>query len=123
MKIIDPTLPPCEFGPLHFEPVDDGLIDHGVVSISLGGEIIGELTQRSRSTEPITLGYLDTSDRNSGECWHLELAHDTGGIPKGHVLCVTAEPEASPPQLTRELAVWATLTVIWATKSRVEQYG
>jgi hypothetical protein len=123
MKIIDPTLPPCDLGPLHFAPVDDGLLDHGVFSISSRGEVIGELTAGSQAASPITLDHRETPVTEPGAYWHLELADAAGRIQEAHVLCVTADPGSTSLELTGELAVWATLTVTWANEARPAQYG
>jgi hypothetical protein len=123
MKIIDPTLQPCDLGPLHFAPVDDGLIDHGVFAISSRGEVIGELAAGSQTTSPITLDDPEAPVMQTGRCWHLELADDAGRIQEAHVLCVTADSGSMSTELTEELAVWATLTVTWTAEARPAQYG
>jgi hypothetical protein len=124
MKIIDPAVCPDNFGPLLFEPLDEHVSDGGVFALTVGGTCVGELASGGLGDgAPLVLDDPEAGVTKHAGRWHLQLADVDGRVTTTHILCVAPAFQPKDQVLTSELAVWATLTVLWTATSRVCQRG
>jgi hypothetical protein len=112
MKIISPITCPPDFGPVEFEPRDDYRDD--VFAVTVAGEEMAELA-------PLTLSIGEILSEEDGACpgdakgsWSLTLTGEGERTFDTHLLFLGRDHHGDPSELSGELAVWATLALIWA---------
>jgi hypothetical protein len=114
MKIIHTTSRFTEFGPVHFEQPEDPVEDADIFLLTVAGTPIAELAPLNLPPGCILdLGADQEAALIRAGCWSLDLI-DSDGRPCGtQVLCVSSQCQSGARTLTGELAVWATLSIVW----------
>ena len=123
MNITDPSLWPPDFGPLRFQQLEEEPNDAGVLLLTADGSVVAELAPLCEDHGSLAFDRTPDCTVALAGCWSLDLIAEDERLVETHVLCPLASANDESGCLTRELAAWASLIVLWTAASRARQHG
>jgi hypothetical protein len=123
MNITDPSLWPAGFGPVRIERLGGDSVCGYLFLLVQGDSVLAELSSLDQHYGTLLLDEHQECVLTLNGCWSVDLIPAEGQRSGTHILCPARQTEPDREQPGSELAGWAMLTVLCATKRRPLQRG